>query len=1291
MMKLKRNKESAPRPGTNMSRSQKRRTRREYLNIKRPPERNDQIRFLLTLVSIIGIAFKVQAVACSVSSREHQERTEEIVDAIQTTSETNTNTTTATTTTSTTTANHHQQATAAGNVHSQTAASQSMAPDGDSVKFPLYMRLIATFVCLIIFTVGVCGNLLVPLVVIKTKYLRNSTNLFLINLSIADLLVLIVCMPTVLIELHSRPETWLLGEAMCKLSNFIEMLAANGSIFTILAISFERYYAICKPLKAGYKCTRLRATIIICVIWLLACILTSPILIMAKSSETIYIDGSLVHNCILETDTYWHKMYVFVSMFAFFCLPLLVLMLVYWLISRRLIRENVAMMDIKKNNILDNRNTRQITGPNSSSINGIHVASMFEKHSSTKSQRPLLAFLKSNQHRDNCGHEDDLALEQKLFNHHNIRVGLNHEKINSVLLAQTNNSNRIDMALGSQMNNVQRAKLRGGKALSLDCQGSAKRYSDEDHIYAPKEEIESLSGTHNSNSLSCCMANMALQGCTNNYRSSIVDSTTTTTATSMSNSEGKTCLESQRSRHSNSSVGGLFLANSRFIGYLLNLANLSSLRMGADQTDNINTRHAPNTTDANGTRVKSNYDADSSNRGDHDGKASVEPKMSTTSCDSKLINNYELRDAQGQGGRTSQKSFDIANMHSRLINAISKPNGGTVAKGISEYRGDGRKLDGRSHLDYHAIVGATSAKLHRRRSTNHTGSRGASLFSQPKRPMDGNNARIKDNRSSLHTRPRFKWVKGISVSSSTGSTYTNSTCLISETGSASPSLHISNRQQNSPSPPRQVIVQHKSESMGTTDADREHVSVPLSCSHGNSPDIMPVLNYQDRMAHFDGVHMDLKDSQRENSHYGQRVPQARAKIVSNSQSSSVTYHEAENICYSDGSSSPSLSIAADSADKPSWLESLVFQEQRNHQDRPQFYIQLQPRQSQQRRLSQHKEEQSDSMEQESPTDSGVIRSSMNEQASNLSCLESAKYSQPLEIVVKGVAPVESSRSMTPERDQDVSSIERSKKNFVSEVNKLSPPVKARVRRSLTEDRAPKSDIDEENLIAIETMAKRFNRDLPSPIQETCRHSIVSTNPKLMSKVNLIAMAHSLTDNLHHKRTGQRSGSHPIVSKSAQLVGSEHNGLHTEFMAVRDISKKQQMDSRRQVVAMLAFVVACFFLLFFPYRVFTIWLILSTEDQVQSLGMETYYNLTYFSRILIYLHSAINPIAYNLISTKFRRAFMSILLCRGAATRRNFNTDHRYQKESKNPVNNHSKRSGVANKSSRTNGAVNAPT
>lgn len=47
--------------------------------------------------------------------------------------------------------------------------------------------------------------------------MRNSTNIFLTNLSIADLLVLLVCTPTVLVEVNSKPETWVLGHEMCKL------------------------------------------------------------------------------------------------------------------------------------------------------------------------------------------------------------------------------------------------------------------------------------------------------------------------------------------------------------------------------------------------------------------------------------------------------------------------------------------------------------------------------------------------------------------------------------------------------------------------------------------------------------------------------------------------------------------------------------------------------------------------------------------------------------------------------------------------------------------------------------------------------------------------------------------------------------------------------------------------------------------------------------------------------------------------------------------------------------------
>lgn len=59
-----------------------------------------------------------------------------------------------------------------------------------------------------------------------------------------------------------------------KLVPFVELTVAHASILTILAISFERYYAICEPLKAGYVCTKARAMVICVVCWCIAGLFT---------------------------------------------------------------------------------------------------------------------------------------------------------------------------------------------------------------------------------------------------------------------------------------------------------------------------------------------------------------------------------------------------------------------------------------------------------------------------------------------------------------------------------------------------------------------------------------------------------------------------------------------------------------------------------------------------------------------------------------------------------------------------------------------------------------------------------------------------------------------------------------------------------------------------------------------------------------------------------------------------------------------------------------------------------
>ncbi|XP_053657791.1 bombesin receptor subtype-3-like [Anopheles marshallii] len=203
-------------------------------------------------------------------------------------------------------------------------------------QIPEYIRATSMVFCIIIMCLGVIGNIMVPIVILKTKDMRNSTNIFLTNLSIADLLVLLVCTPTVLVEVNSPPEVWVLGEEMCKAVPFVELTVAHASVLTILAISFERYYAICEPLKAGYVCTKTRALLICLAAWTVAAILTSPILMISSYEYVEYIDGNMVAACLSPVDSFWPASFFVGSIVLFFIIPLFILVVLYSVIAKNL-------------------------------------------------------------------------------------------------------------------------------------------------------------------------------------------------------------------------------------------------------------------------------------------------------------------------------------------------------------------------------------------------------------------------------------------------------------------------------------------------------------------------------------------------------------------------------------------------------------------------------------------------------------------------------------------------------------------------------------------------------------------------------------------------------------------------------------------------------------------------------------------------------------------------------------------------------------------------------------------
>lgn len=117
----------------------------------------------------------------------------------------------------------------------------------------------------VIFVLGLTGNSLLIAMVIGKRSMRTVINIFGVSLALADLLVIFFCIPFTLLE--QATEDWILGRFMCKTLNYITTVSVISSILTITTIAFERYNAICHPLRSRMIHTPRRAFMCSVITW----------------------------------------------------------------------------------------------------------------------------------------------------------------------------------------------------------------------------------------------------------------------------------------------------------------------------------------------------------------------------------------------------------------------------------------------------------------------------------------------------------------------------------------------------------------------------------------------------------------------------------------------------------------------------------------------------------------------------------------------------------------------------------------------------------------------------------------------------------------------------------------------------------------------------------------------------------------------------------------------------------------------------------------------------------------
>jgi hypothetical protein len=87
----------------------------------------------------------------------------------------------------------------------------------------------------------------------RNKSLRSVPNTYIISLALGDLLVLLFTVPFV--SFIYVLDSWPFGTVICKFSEFVREVSVGVTVFTLTALSADRYMAIVSPLPKVWNGT----------------------------------------------------------------------------------------------------------------------------------------------------------------------------------------------------------------------------------------------------------------------------------------------------------------------------------------------------------------------------------------------------------------------------------------------------------------------------------------------------------------------------------------------------------------------------------------------------------------------------------------------------------------------------------------------------------------------------------------------------------------------------------------------------------------------------------------------------------------------------------------------------------------------------------------------------------------------------------------------------------------------------------------------------------------------------
>ncbi|XP_053660138.1 nociceptin receptor-like [Anopheles marshallii] len=201
-----------------------------------------------------------------------------------------------------------------------------------SIQMPVG-NVISMILYALVAIVGLFGNTLVIYVVLRFSKMQTVTNMYILNLAIADQCFLIG-IPFLITTMHLGE--WTFGNAMCKAYMVSTSITQFTSSIFLFIMSADRYIAVCHPISSPRFRTPLVSKVVSAIAWTASALIMLPVMLYAN---TIGREKDKVSCNIMwpsETGANSGSTFTLYSLILGFAIPLTLILMFYYLVIRKL-------------------------------------------------------------------------------------------------------------------------------------------------------------------------------------------------------------------------------------------------------------------------------------------------------------------------------------------------------------------------------------------------------------------------------------------------------------------------------------------------------------------------------------------------------------------------------------------------------------------------------------------------------------------------------------------------------------------------------------------------------------------------------------------------------------------------------------------------------------------------------------------------------------------------------------------------------------------------------------------